>query len=483
MSKPMMIFMPKLQFFNGSTPLSGGQVFIYQPGTTTKQNTYTDSTLVTTNPNPVILNVNGQPANNGAPIDMYTTGAYKMVLALPGDTDPPTNPIWTEDNITTLGQLVSVMKTTISYSVQLTDRDKLILADASLGNLVITLPASSNAGNGFNIKIKKIDGTSNTVTIQANGAELIDTTNTIVTATPDSYVGLFNDGTQWWRDVQAALYPADTISANPTGSVALLQPVTLAANLAFSGTVLGLAAIGANTKLANATGSSAVPTAVALTNAVTSINTQTFTSSGTYTPTAGMTYCIIECLGGGGAGGGAVVSSGQSFGGGGGAGGYSKHLANATAISTSQVVTVGAAGAPGAAGANPGGNGGNSSVGTICIAHGGTGGGQSGANAQSLGGVGGTAGTGNVCTYVGNAGDNGQSSSATTVSLTSGAGAGSIVGGRPLAAQFSGGTGPSANNYGSGGSGGSSSSSSAAATGGSGSAGYVIITEFIGTLV
>lgn len=42
------------------------------------------------------------------------------------------------------------------------------------------------------------------------------------------------------------------------------------------------------------------------TNFTRAINTpviQKFTASGTYTPTSGMIFCIIECVGGGGAGG------------------------------------------------------------------------------------------------------------------------------------------------------------------------------------
>lgn len=81
-------------FDNNGFPLEGGKLFTYSAGTSTKLATYTDSTGATPNPNPVILDFRGEanvwvPANTG----------YKYILAPATDTDPPTNPIWTVDNV------------------------------------------------------------------------------------------------------------------------------------------------------------------------------------------------------------------------------------------------------------------------------------------------------------------------------------------------------------------------------------------------
>src|ERR1044071_8503502 len=81
----------------------------------------------------------------------------------------------------------------------------------------------------------------------------------------------------------------------------------------------------------------------------TSIARQVFSTSGTYTPTAGMLYADVEVVGGG-AGGGACDNSIANFpnaGGGGGAGGYARELFSAAAIGASQVITIGAGGAGG----------------------------------------------------------------------------------------------------------------------------------------
>lgn len=204
---------------------------------------------------------------------------------------------------------------------------------------------------------------------------------------------------------------------------------------------------------------------------------QTFTSNGTYTPTAGMVYCQIECLGGGGGGGG-LSNTGAGTGasaGGGGAGSYSRIVSTAATIGASKAVTVGAGGTAGANTDGTGGNGGDTSVGTICIGKGGSGGvgGNTGA-----GGNGGVAGTGAVTT-VGNNGGNGANYALITLAPTQGLGAASIFGGAPGAVTTAGAPGKNASNYGSGGNGASSFNADGAQIGGTGSAGIVIITEFV----
>ncbi|MDR5812022.1 hypothetical protein QCE62_00270 [Caballeronia sp. LZ033] len=104
------------------------------------------------------------------------------------------------------------------------------------------------------------------------------------------------------------------------------------------------------------------------------LNIQVFTSSGTYTPTAGTTKVIVKSVGGGGAGGStAATSAGQSaVGAGGSSAGYAEVLL--TAGFSGVTVTVGAGGTPGAAGANSGNAGGTTSFGTIISCPGGSGG-------------------------------------------------------------------------------------------------------------
>jgi len=90
---------------DNSVLANGYQLFFYIAGTATKQNTFTDSGLGTPNPNPIILNARGEPDNAGSPIDIYLTPglSYKVVLATDTDTDPPTSPVWSVDNVTDSG--------------------------------------------------------------------------------------------------------------------------------------------------------------------------------------------------------------------------------------------------------------------------------------------------------------------------------------------------------------------------------------------
>lgn len=71
---------------------------------------------------------------------------------------------------------------------------------------------------------------------------------------------------------------------------------------------------------------------------ITNVAVQTFSASGTYTPTTGMVNCLVICVGGGGAGGDAIAT--DATGGGGGGGGTSIALIDAATVGASQSVTV-----------------------------------------------------------------------------------------------------------------------------------------------
>ena len=208
---------------------------------------------------------------------------------------------------------------------------------------------------------------------------------------------------------------------------------------------------------------------------------QTFTGNGTYTPTAGMKYCQIECLGGGAGGGGAASGATTiTTGGGGGAGSYARKVSTAAAIGASQAVTVGAAANGGTAGANNGTAGNDTSVGAICVGKGGGAGGGAASGTSGAGGLGGVAGTGDF-TPTGQPGFTSYNSSATGVSAIGGAGGSSMWGGggRSPNALVGAVAGNNATNYGSGGSGAAGHASAANVAGGNGSQGLVVITEYV----
>lgn len=99
---PLIPYFPKAD----GTPASGYRLFCYAAGTTTKLATYTDSTGMTEQTNPIVLNALGNPENSGgASIDIWLQSGvlYKLVYAPPGTDDPPTATVWTIDNVSASG--------------------------------------------------------------------------------------------------------------------------------------------------------------------------------------------------------------------------------------------------------------------------------------------------------------------------------------------------------------------------------------------
>lgn len=266
----------------------------------------------------------------------------------------------------------------------------------------------------------------------------------------------------------ATLYIEDAITATVTGANYALW--VDAGNVQFDGNLT----IGGNTI---STGTLKVGSK----DVFVAVVKQVFTASGTYTPTTGLAYCIIEVVGGG-AGGGAAngVATFGYGGGGGGSGSYARLYATAATIGASQTVTIGAGGAGGTTPDNDGSAGGDTSVGALCIGKGGSGGVGLNTTKSGSGGAGGVAGTGDVVP-VGNAGGAGLLTVATTSFAAGGFGGPSFFGGGPVGMISTSGavTGNAGAAYGSGGSGGSAYNTASDAAGGAGGAGYVVITEFL----
>jgi hypothetical protein len=90
---------PKLQFFDANgAPLAGGQLYTYAAGTTTPLTSYTDSTGVSANTNPIILDSRGE-ANVWLGGSSYKLALYTSAGVL----------IWTVDNIRVIGLGVTVL--------------------------------------------------------------------------------------------------------------------------------------------------------------------------------------------------------------------------------------------------------------------------------------------------------------------------------------------------------------------------------------
>lgn len=208
------------------------------------------------------------------------------------------------------------------------------------------------------------------------------------------------------------------------------------------------------------------------------INVQIFTSSGTYTPTAGTSKVIVEVQAGGGSGGGTAATSATTgaASSGGASGAYAKSLF--TSGFAGVAVAVGAGGAAPAAGANNGNLGGASSFGSLVSCAGG-GRGNAGPAFTPPALVGG-AGAGAGPTGANIVGGTGVQSAAGFVLGTT-----VVVGGSGGPSHFGGGgtgggnsVGGNAASPGAGGGGSSSIASTAARSGGAGANGIVIVYEY-----
>lgn len=270
-------------------------------------------------------------------------------------------------------------------------------------------------------------------------------------------VALFCDGT---NVVDAITYLA--VANGGTGQSSYTDGQLLIGNTATGGLSKATLTAGANITITNGNGTISIASSGGGGGSG-AVTMQTFTTNGTYTPTSGMTYCIVHMVGGGA--GGAQITASNFGGAGGGAGEYATGVFTAADIGASKAITVGTGGA-----ANSGG--GTTSLGSLLTAVGA----PLTTNAQQAGGLGGTGGTGTGLHVPGGSGATGSGTFSGPI-FVGGSGGCSFFGsgGR-------GGTGNIDNGaaglaYGSGG-GGNGAISTAYSSAGAGAGGAVIIYEY-----
>lgn len=96
------------------------------------------------------------------------------------------------------GFFFATMIKTSSYTVESADKGKLILADATAGDMIISLPAPNVALDGFAIGIKKIDSSGNKVTLDPVGAAHIEGINSFDLMLPNGNVIAICNGTEYF---------------------------------------------------------------------------------------------------------------------------------------------------------------------------------------------------------------------------------------------------------------------------------------------
>jgi hypothetical protein len=114
------------------------------------------------------------------------TNTTNYNLIKPAVNDPTDQDLWGGYLNSDLDIIDSVMKTnedlavggvvdvTSNYTVTSADQNRTLFIDATSGNITISLPSYVDAGEGFEIAFKRVDSSSNTITIDPNSSEEID---------------------------------------------------------------------------------------------------------------------------------------------------------------------------------------------------------------------------------------------------------------------------------------------------------------------
>lgn len=137
-------------------PASSYQLFSYLAGTVnTKQATWVDQGGVTQNTNPMIIQ-SGSGTPTYITIFCQVGVSYKFVLTSSTDTDPPTSPFWTVDNLPTADNLdltpyVSVANGKITVVNSILTKPQIAEIDDTNGNAELTFTTTASAVNSVNI--------------------------------------------------------------------------------------------------------------------------------------------------------------------------------------------------------------------------------------------------------------------------------------------------------------------------------------------
>lgn len=218
----------KQQFNQGGIPLAGGKLYTYAAGTNTKLATYTSSTGLTQNTNPIILDANGQ-----ADVWLTDVVAYKFVLSPSTDTDPPTNAYWTEDNIANTPSANPIF-TTINVTGNATV--------GTLNKITFTQPATSatlTIINGKTLTASNtltFSGTDGSTLNVGTGGTLGTAAYTAATAYATAAQGVKADAAAVAGAVGSSLITQSTnrLLGRTTASTGAIEEITVGAGLSLS---------------------------------------------------------------------------------------------------------------------------------------------------------------------------------------------------------------------------------------------------------
>lgn len=124
---------------------------------------------------------------NGGDLTTTGTGTFGDVEAASGDFS---------NNLKTSGRSHAIVSKTSAYTA--TAQDEIIICNASSSPFTITLPKISDVPTGLCYNIKKIDSSTNAITINPDGTETIDDSLNFSLSGQYDAVTIISDGSEWW---------------------------------------------------------------------------------------------------------------------------------------------------------------------------------------------------------------------------------------------------------------------------------------------
>ena len=171
-------------------PYSGALIYIYEAGTTTPIDFYTDAALTTEAANPLVCDSAGLP-----PVAYAAPDDYKVVFKTAGDVT-----ISTVDNYTVIdpATAAAVTSTTIVTDTTVTadDLDRMFNVDATSGDVTVTADSAA-LGNGFEFTLRLDSATGNAILQPGGGQTVNDAADYTLDAQYDSTTFRSNGAAGW----------------------------------------------------------------------------------------------------------------------------------------------------------------------------------------------------------------------------------------------------------------------------------------------
>jgi len=169
---------------NFGRPISGATVTVYKRGTAVAADLFSDYALTAGISNPITSEI------DGSYLAFAPNGVYDLVFIKAG---------YTFDSTDSVGEVLfdTHIVRSVNVSGAITEKDYVLLVDASSAPVVLSLPALATLVDGRPFVVIKTDGTANAVTIDPDGTEQISGALTLSLTAAKQGVIFAKGGSEW----------------------------------------------------------------------------------------------------------------------------------------------------------------------------------------------------------------------------------------------------------------------------------------------